>query len=129
MTKGDSFECYYSVSTRVRDLFIELFEDRNPLHTESVFAREKGFEDRVIHGNILNGFVSHFVGECLPVKNVIIHAQELKFLKPVYNGDELQLKAKIHEVYESVRTIVFSLSFSNQKGEQVAKGKVQIGLI
>jgi len=74
MQKGDSFQFRYCVTAAVRDGFLALFEDRNPLHTDKAFAREKGFREEVMYGNILNGFISHFVGELLPVKNIIIHA-------------------------------------------------------
>ena len=129
MQKGDSFQFRYSVTADVRDGFLALFEDRNPLHTDKAFAREKGFREEVMYGNILNGFISHFVGELLPVKNIIIHAQQIKYFKPFYCGDELTLKADLTEVVESVKAYIFNFSFSNQDNMEIAKGKVQIGMI
>jgi len=129
MEKGDRFNVRYPVTAQVRDRFAQLFEDRNPLHTDKGFAREKGFDEEVMYGNILNGFISHFIGERLPIKNVIIHAQQIKYLKPFYCGDELTLTADIGEVVESVRVFIFNFSFSNQHNTEIAKGKVQIGII
>ena len=67
--KGDNFEVEYQVTEKIYDGFIELFNDRNPLHTDEKFAMEKNFSGRVMHGAILNGFLSNFIGEQLPVKN------------------------------------------------------------
>jgi 3-hydroxybutyryl-CoA dehydratase len=129
MQKGDSFQFRYCVTPDIRDGFLALFGDRNPLHTDKAFAREKGFREEVMYGNILNGFISHFVGELLPVKNIIIHAQQIKYFKPFYCGDELTLKAELGEVIESVKAYIFTFSFSNQDNTEIAKGKVQIGMI
>ena len=89
MQKGDVFKTTFKVTEQVYNGFISLFHDKNPLHTNADFAIKKGFESRVMHGNILNGFVSYFIGECLPIKNVIIHTQEIKYVQPVYLNDEL----------------------------------------
>jgi acyl dehydratase len=129
MEKGDAFRHAYTVSEDVYGKFISLFNDRNPLHTNEEFAQGKGFAGKVMHGNILNGFLSHFVGECLPVKNVIIQSQDIKYNKPVFMEDQLELHAEIEDYFESVRVFVFRFRFINQQGVKVSSGKIQIGLI
>jgi 3-hydroxybutyryl-CoA dehydratase len=129
MNKGDVFTCSFKVSHDIYKGFIKTFNDRNPLHTDEKFAAGKGFKEKVMHGNILNGFLSFFIGECLPSKNVLIQTQEIKYLKPVYMNDQLTLCAEIEDVYESVNTIDFKYYFENQNKLKVAKGKIQIGLL
>lgn len=58
-----------------------------------------------MHGNILNGFLSYFIGECSSSKNVIIHFQEIHFKNAVYLNDELQFMSEIIVIYESVNGI------------------------
>ena len=89
----------------------------------------KGFTKKVMHGNILNGFISYFIGECLPVKDVLIQTQEIKYLKPVYVNDQLTLHAEIEEVFESVNTINFKYFFENHDKVKSSQGKIQIGLL
>ncbi|TNE54216.1 MAG: hypothetical protein EP338_08615 [Bacteroidetes bacterium] len=125
---GDSYEHQFLVSEELYSGFIHLFEDRNPLHTNEDFAQGKGFESRVMHGNILNGFLSYFIGECLPTKDVIIHTQEIQYKKPVYLGDQLDFSATVQDYYESVQAVVFKYQFKRE-GVVLAKGKIQIGLI
>ena len=93
------------------------------------FAIEKGFKGCVMHGNILNGYLSYFIGECLPFKNVIIHSQQINYNSPVYLNDTLHFEAEVEEVYDSVKAIEFKFSFKNSEQKKVAKGKIQIGLI
>ncbi|MEP7263875.1 MAG: MaoC/PaaZ C-terminal domain-containing protein [Bacteroidota bacterium] len=128
-TEGQLFYTTFNVSEDVYDGFISTFHDRNPLHTDATFAREKGFKDKVMHGNILNGFLSCFIGEHLPYKNVIIHTQEIQYKKPVYLNDILSFTAEIISVTESVNVIEFKFFFENSEGIKVAKGKIQIGLL
>jgi 3-hydroxybutyryl-CoA dehydratase len=129
MKKGDVFTFTFRVNADIYYGFISIFKDRNPLHTNAKFAVNKGFTGKVMHGNILNGFLSYFIGECLPSKDVVIQTQEIKYLKPVYLNDQLTLNAEIEDVYESVSTIDFNFYFENQTKEKVAKGKFQIGLL
>ena len=127
-SKGTKFLRKYIITEMVYNGFISVFGDRNPLHVDDDFARGKGFKSRVMHGNILNGFISHFVGECLPLKDVIIHSQEIKYYNPVYLNDILQLSVEVEDYFESVNTVEMQFYFHNQDSLKIAKGKLSIGL-
>jgi 3-hydroxybutyryl-CoA dehydratase len=129
MQKGDKFTVTFKVDDAVYSGFKALFKDLNPLHTDADFAKQKGFKDRVMHGNILGGFLSYFIGECLPTKDVVIHSQEIKYLNPIYLGDELFLTANVEDVFESVNVVEFKFIFENQDRQKVAKGRINIGLL
>jgi acyl dehydratase len=126
---GTTFESIFSVNDKIYSGFIELFKDENSLHTVVEFAISKGFKSIVMHGNILNGFLSYFIGERLPIKNVIIQSQEINYKKPIYLDDTIILKAIVDEVHDSVNVVIFKYQFFNQVSEIVAKGKIQIGLL
>ncbi|HOY41626.1 MAG TPA: MaoC/PaaZ C-terminal domain-containing protein [Chitinophagales bacterium] len=129
MLKGQEYTQLFQVTDKVYNGFIETFKDTNPLHTDDLFAKEKSFSGKVMHGNILNGFLSYFIGECLPQKNVIIQTQEIKYNLPVYLNDKLNFYAIVEDVFESVNTVEFKFYFSNENNKKVAKGKIQIGII
>jgi len=106
--------------------------DFNPLHTDQKYASDKGYTGTVMYGNILNAFISHFVGMLLPSREVMIQSQDINFHKPVYLNDEIQLEARIEQVSEAVNIIIYKLKFRRMhegKTELVAKGHVQIGLL
>lgn len=125
---GDVFEDNFIVFDEIYDGFINLFKDKNPLHTVEIYAIDNGFRGRVMHGNILNGFLSYFIGECLPTKKVIIYSQDIQYKNAVYLNDKLDFRAIIIGVYESVNAVEFKFYFKNQSSDIVAKGKIQIGL-
>ena len=126
--EGDVFEIKYLLTEAVYKGYIQIFDDKNPLHTNQAFATGKGFEAEVMHGGILTGFLSNFVGEQLPLKNVIIQQYKIAFTKPVYLNSLLFFKATVIGFYESVNCIIFKYEFKNES-HLVAKGELTIGLI
>lgn len=130
--KTSSLSHTYHVTPEVYESFQLCSGDKNPLHTDETFAREKGFQGCVMYGNILNAFISHFVGMCLPTPHVMIQSQDINFHKPVFLNDEITLQAGIDTVSEAVNIINYKLKFykTTDTGRQlVAKGHVQIGLL
>ncbi|MBC7694092.1 MAG: hypothetical protein H7141_01460 [Burkholderiales bacterium] len=129
MQKGDKFDLRFKITEETYRGFISVFNDKNPLHTSSAFAIEKGFQSKVMHGNILNGFISYFIGECLPIKNVVIQTQEIKFFKPTYLNDDLLFQAEVMDVFDSVKMVEIKFVFKKDNEVKVATGKINIGII
>lgn len=130
--KSQSIEVTYCVTPDVYYCFQRMSNDYNPLHTDEAFARIKGFPERVMYGNILNGFISHFVGMALPSRDVMIQTQYIQYRKPVFLGDEILLKAEIETTSDAVEIIDYKLKFYRvvePKNILVASGHVQIGTL
>lgn len=119
----------YIVTEQVYQTFQQCSGDYNPLHTDETFAKSKGFPERVMYGNILNAFISHFIGMVLPTQEVIIHSQEIYFRNPVFLNDHLLLSAQVANISEMVNVVEFKFTFRKQDGKVVAKGNIQIGVI
>lgn len=124
-----TFHQLFVVSEETHKDFIKLSNDNNPLHINEQFAQSKGFKGIVVHGNILNAFISYFIGECLPTKDVIIHSQSIQFKKPVYLNTRLMFSAEVVGIYDSVNAVEFKFKFQNSEEIIVAKGNIQIGII
>ena len=130
--KSQALEMTYHVSQEVYDAFQKCSSDMNPLHTDKDFAKRKGFPECVMYGNILNAFVSHFVGMALPSPDVMIQTQDIQFRKPVWLGNEITIKASPDTVSDAVQIVNFKLKFYRtnvEKSEPVATGHVQIGML
>lgn len=130
--QSKSIQYSYKVTPEVYYSFQQCSHDYNPLHTDEVFANRMGFAGRVMYGNILNAFVSHFVGMLLPAKEIVIQSQDISFHQPVYLNDTILLAACTDTISEAVNIINYKLvfrRFTNGKAEIVAKGHVQIGLL
>ena len=122
--KNISFE----VSEDIYNSFQKCSSDLNPLHTDELFAKNKGFQNKVMYGNILNAFISYAIGMELPTSDVMLQLQDIQYKKPVYLHDKLVMNLKTEEVHEAVNVVVFIYKFTNAKNKVVAKGRVQIGV-
>ncbi|CAA7393945.1 MaoC/PaaZ C-terminal domain-containing protein [Chryseobacterium fistulae] len=123
---NQKFQHQFKVDDHIYNGFITVFNDHNSLHVDEEFAQKKGFKSKVMHGNILNGFISYFIGELLPTEDVMILSQNINFKKPVYLNDILDFEAIVDDQSEAVQVNTFKFKFINSNGEMVASGKIQI---
>lgn len=121
-------ETEYKVTPEVYTSFQNMSNDFNPLHTDEAFAKDRGFRECVMYGNILNGFVSHFVGMVLPCHNVMICSQDICYRQPVYLNDKLIMKSSVDCFSEAVNTIIYKFKFYRD-ASVVAVGRVQIKIL
>ena len=126
--QGTTFSHKFKVSKETSDLFINLSKDRNPLHVDNDFSISKGFKSKVTHGNIQNCFLSYFVGEIFPIKEVMILSQSIKFKNPVYEDDTLTFESKVVNYVESMKVFEFNFKFKNSVNI-VSSGSLMIKII
>ena len=111
--QGTKFNHRFKVCKRTSDLFILISQDRNPLHIDEKFSISKGFKSKVTHGNIQNCYLSYFVGEIFPIKEVMILSQSIKFKNPVYENDILIFDSEVVNYVESLEVFEFKFKFMN----------------
>ncbi len=125
LTIGSSFRQRYAITEDVYRRFLDLFGDASPLHVDDSVAARCGFAGKLMHGAILNGFISNFVGMNFPGKRTLELGVEIRFLKPTYVGDELELEATVKERLESRRVVVLHFVF-RRGAVAVARGAVSV---
>ena len=122
----------YQVTPEVYYSFQRCSNDYNPLHTDALFAKSKGFDSPVMYGNILNAFLSHFVGMLLPTREVMILSQNILFQNPIFMNDEIMFEAFIDNYSPTVNFIEYKFKFRRVKDEKkvlIANGHIQIKLL
>ena len=94
-------------------LLYRLSGDRNPLHSDPVFAKRAGFERPILHGLCTYGFTGRALLHTLcgsdPVRFGAMHG---RFSRPTYPGDTLTISIWSDEEGVRFRT-------DNQRGETV----------
>lgn len=124
---GEKFSRTYTITEDIYVRFLELFGDASPLHVDDRVAVSCGFSAKLMHGAILNGFISNFVGMNFPGKRTLELGVEIHFAKPTYIGDVLELEATVKERLELRRVVVMHFVFRREQ-EAVARGKVSVML-
>lgn len=120
-------------SVKVTEDMLESFKsitgDINPLHTDEQFAAGHGFSGRVCYGMLTASLLSTLAGVYLPGERSLIQSAEIKFVKPVFIGDELKVSGVVDELNDTVQQIVLKVEIRNQKDEKVLRGKMKVGLL
>jgi 3-hydroxybutyryl-CoA dehydratase len=121
-----------SFRTRIDRASVEAFAaltgDISPLHMDDEFAVGRGFDRRVVHGALLGGYVSRLVGVFLPGRNGLLQSMRLKFLKPAYVGDEIEVIGVVTQVSHAVSAMVADVAINRVvDGERLVTGQVQTG--
>lgn len=129
ISEGDRASHTYEITGAVHACLTGPFGDVSPIHVSDEAARQRGFAGRVMHGAILNGFLSHFVGVRFPGENALLHSVNMQYKAPSYMGDALRFDATVTQKVEAVRAIVMEVVIHNLTQDRLAgKAKVQVGL-
>lgn len=97
------------VTKRIEDYDIRLFADvstdRNPVHLDDDYARDTIFGGRIAHGMLTASLISAVIGEQLPGHGSVYLGQSLKFLAPVFPGDEVTAEVSVREIDHGRRRV------------------------
>jgi 3-hydroxybutyryl-CoA dehydratase len=110
------------------DRFAALSGDESPLHVDKVFARNRGYADRVAHGAYLVALASRLVGMYLPGRNALLLAVQVKFVAPALPGARVRVCGEIEQLSDSVRSVVLKLAIHDIANEALlARGRLTVG--
>lgn len=127
--EGAKVERQYTIAPEVYTRFLEAFEDCSPIHVDDAYARERGFQGKVMHGAILNGFVSHFIGMHFPGNRSLLLSVDLRYANPSYLGDVLEIRATVTRKVDSQQVILLTMQLENlTQGILAASGRVQVAI-
>ncbi len=114
------------ITEEMLDIFRSLSGDTNPLHNDSDYARGKGYESRVAYGMLTASFMSTLAGVYMPGERSLIKETHIKFTKPVFPGDRLDITGEVTEKHDGFNMIVLKVTMTNQRGEKVLRGSMDI---
>ncbi len=117
------------ISEEMMQKFYDITSDENPLHVNETFARERGFDNKVVYGMLTASMISTLGGCYLPGKYCLIQGVEIKFVKPVFVGDVLEVSGEAAKVDYDLRYLEIKVTIKNQKGEKMLKGILKAGVI
>lgn len=118
-----------TITSTMMDKFLDISGDNNPLHVDSDYAKEKGFEDKVVYGLLSSSFYSTLVGVHLPGKYCILQGLDIQFSKPIFINDELEIVGKVSYINEAYKQIEIKAFITNQHNKKVSKATIKVGLI
>lgn len=78
--------------------FSELSGDTNPIHLDKKYAKETRYKKNIAHGLMCASYFSGIFGTKLPGLGSIYVSQSLKFKRPIYIGDKVDVIVNITEI-------------------------------
>lgn len=105
--------------------FAGICGDFNPCHVNEIAAQKGIFGKRVVHGALINAFISTVLGMYLPGEGTIYLSQNSRFLKPVFIGDTITAKVTILEIDEK-KHAKLSTIVSTSDGKTVLEGEAVV---
>ena len=120
---GESSRLSRTVTAEVVDAFARVSTDDNPLHLDETYAATTRFGKRVAHGMVAASYISAMMGTQFPGHGAIYMSQSLKFTRPVFIDDVLEVVATV-TAYDPERTVVtLATVVTNQHGKTVLAGE------
>jgi 3-hydroxybutyryl-CoA dehydratase len=116
LSPGVSADISWTAEVAEIESFADLSGDRNPLHMDGAYARERGFADRVAHGFLLGAKVSALIGMFLPGRRCLLVEENLNFPNPVYPGDEVTLSGEVVDTHTDLALV--SLKIRGEKKDE-----------
>ncbi len=105
--------------------YVDIIGDRNPIHTDSEFARGKGLEKTIVPGNLIVGKVVGLASSEFPFGAMLVE-ESFRFKHPLYVGYPVEMSFCIDEVTgEPTRKIIKISTIAAHNGTVYAEGNIK----
>jgi acyl dehydratase len=129
LRQGEIVRWRHAVTAEEVESFAQLSGDRNPLHLDDAFSRQHGFRGRVVHGGLVSAFISRILGTELPGPGCLWLSQNMRFTRPVYVADPIEVIVRVIHKSEALRTLVLETTVQNLRGETVLVGEAKVSVL
>jgi len=128
LVEGQSASVDFTITQADMRAFANISGDRNPLHTDDAFAREKGYEGAVVYGALMVAKVSQLIGMKLPGRDSVWASINMEFRSPLYVDQAAQVEGRIVGI--SIGTGMIQLKLGvRAMGKLLAKGTAEVVLV
>jgi acyl dehydratase len=123
---GDSAEITRTIEQADIDAFASVTGDHNPVHVDEEFAKTTRFGKRIAHGMLTASLISAVLANKLPGAGSVYLGQTLKFVAPVFPGDEITARVTVKEIREDKPIVKLETICVNQRDEIVIRGEATV---
>jgi pimeloyl-ACP methyl ester carboxylesterase/acyl dehydratase len=123
---GQTYHSTVVITAEMIDRFAQSTGDHNPIHIDEDYAKETTFKSRVAHGMLLAGILSGLLGTRFPGMGTVYLSQTLKFIKPVFIGDEITMQLRVLECFREKNRVRIETLCLNQRGDTVLAGEALV---
>ncbi len=107
--------------------FARISGDYNPIHVDPEYAENSIFKKQIAHGMLSASYISSILGTKFPGIGTIYMEQNLRFLKPVFVNETIEITVEIAELREKGRAVLNTI-VTNSNKEVVVEGVALVKL-
>lgn len=123
---GDTASLSKTITDHDIQMFADVTGDHNPVHLDEDFARHSRFGRRIAHGMLSASLISSAIANKLPGEGSIYLGQSLRFVSPVFPGDEITARVTVKDVRSDKPILKLETVCTNQQGETVIEGEATV---
>jgi 3-hydroxybutyryl-CoA dehydratase len=97
---GDKYSKLFVISEIMINGFATCTGDKNPVHLDEAYASKTVFKKRIAHGFLVGSLISSVLGNDYPGNGTIYLSQNMRFLKPVFIGDKIEVNIEVNDISE-----------------------------
>jgi 3-hydroxybutyryl-CoA dehydratase len=120
---GQSASLTRTVTAEEVETFARATGDNNPVHLDEAYASRTRFGRRIAHGMLIASYISALLGSKFPGPGTIYMSQALKFLRPVFLGDEVTVTVTVTAYRPERAILTLDAAVRNKRGEMVLAGE------
>lgn len=109
LVEGSESRFDFHITAADMEAFVSVSGDENAVHTDDAYARQLGFDNRVVFGGLLVAKISRMIGMELPGAGGVWSGLKLDFRSPLYVDEQARLIAEITARSDSTKMIMLSL--------------------
>jgi 3-hydroxybutyryl-CoA dehydratase len=126
---GLKHEFQVTVTRQMMEHFLQDTGDCSPLHVDTAFAKNSGFNERVVYGLLTSSFYSTLAGVYLPGKYCFLYGVDVSFLKPAFIDDRLTVSGEINYMNDEFMLAHIKAQIVNATGEKISRAKIKFGIL
>ena len=127
ITEGQRESFDYAITQSVYQHFLDGFKDYSPIHVDEEYAKARGFAGRVMHGSLLNGFISHFIGTWFPGRFSLLLAVDVRFHEANYLWDVIHLETVVTQKLDVKKVVILDVTLTNLSRDcMAARGRISV---
>ena len=123
---GNTAHSLRQLTRRDIELFAVVSGDMNPTHIDEKYVKDMRGKGLVGHSIMGGALISAVLGTKLPGPGTIYLGQDLKFVRPVYPEDTLDVRVTVVGKEVAQNILVFDCLVTNQNGEQILTGSARV---
>lgn len=121
---GDEFRHKFSYTQEDVDGYARVSGDTNPLHIDEQAGKDSMFGRNIIHRFLGASVFTKIFGALWYVDGHVYLSQSMKWMKPMFTGQEYEAVVKVKEIYPEKNRVLYECAvYDAASGDQTIVGE------